>query len=306
MYVGNSEQLGGIADFFTTVTKGINTVTAPVNAAVQSVANTALQYQQLKSVLRGETPVNYYPVMTAQQNVSTQSALRSVETPLSKAEIKNLQTGLKNLGIDPGPLDGIYGPKTAAAIKTFQSRNYLNADGKLSRWLYDMVLATATQSGGVPVAQPVQSAPPVQYQAGSTGERFAPGTSQIIPPTETPLSQTEIRTLQSALAKMGIDPGPIDGIFGPKTSAAIQQFQSRSYMAADGKLSRTVYLMATSAASAMPSGPVYTPSPSYPVPSQPAAPAPAAGGVGDLSKWAIPVGAALLGGILIVSTRRGR
>lgn len=43
--------------------------------------------------------------------------------------VKGLQQRLRNFGIDPGPIDGILGPKTARAIREFQE---IEADGGLS------------------------------------------------------------------------------------------------------------------------------------------------------------------------------
>jgi peptidoglycan hydrolase-like protein with peptidoglycan-binding domain len=47
-------------------------------------------------------------------------------------------------------------------------------------------------------------------------------------------SGTEVEALQRALASKGIDPGPVDGIFGPKTEAAVRQFQQINGLQADG------------------------------------------------------------------------
>jgi uncharacterized protein (TIGR02594 family) len=43
--------------------------------------------------------------------------------------ILELQTALKSAGFDPGPLDGIAGSKTRAAIRAFQDKNGLEVDG---------------------------------------------------------------------------------------------------------------------------------------------------------------------------------
>jgi peptidoglycan hydrolase-like protein with peptidoglycan-binding domain len=43
-----------------------------------------------------------------------------------------------------------------------------------------------------------------------------------------------VETLQRALAAMGINPGPIDGLFGPTTEAAVKRFQEKVGLSADG------------------------------------------------------------------------
>ena len=48
---------------------------------------------------------------------------------LTTSQIKTVQTKLKNWGYYTGAVDGIYGPKTKAAVKSFQKKNGLTADG---------------------------------------------------------------------------------------------------------------------------------------------------------------------------------
>lgn len=47
----------------------------------------------------------------------------------SGAQVKTLQTKLNNWGYDAGAVDGIFGSKTQAAVKRFQQKNGLVADG---------------------------------------------------------------------------------------------------------------------------------------------------------------------------------
>ena len=47
----------------------------------------------------------------------------------SGAQVKTLQTKLNNWGYDAGTVDGIFGSKTQAAVKRFQQKNGLVADG---------------------------------------------------------------------------------------------------------------------------------------------------------------------------------
>ena len=53
------------------------------------------------------------------------------ETTLTLAvdTVKGVQARLSNLGYDPGPIDGIVGPRTRAAVRRFQQEHDLKVDG---------------------------------------------------------------------------------------------------------------------------------------------------------------------------------
>ncbi|HEV2365093.1 MAG TPA: lytic murein transglycosylase [Caulobacteraceae bacterium] len=55
-------------------------------------------------------------------------------------------------------------------------------------------------------------------------------------PFETPLSLTERMDAQSALLRLGFDPGPIDGLFGVRARAALRAWQKSRGLVADGYL----------------------------------------------------------------------
>jgi Putative peptidoglycan binding domain len=46
----------------------------------------------------------------------------------------------------------------------------------------------------------------------------------------------DVRSAQMALKDKGHDPGPVDGVMGPKTSAAIREFQQKENMKVTGQL----------------------------------------------------------------------
>ncbi len=56
-----------------------------------------------------------------------QIALNAPESP----NIQDIQTALKNAAIYQGKIDGVMGPKTKKAIREFQEKNGLTADGKV-------------------------------------------------------------------------------------------------------------------------------------------------------------------------------
>ena len=43
--------------------------------------------------------------------------------------VKSLQENLETLGFNPGPIDGIFGPKTEAAVRGFQGSVKIQVDG---------------------------------------------------------------------------------------------------------------------------------------------------------------------------------
>jgi peptidoglycan DL-endopeptidase CwlO len=63
--------------------------------------------------------------------VLTPSALAAtlLKVGTTGSQVMTLQTNLESLGFDPGPVDGIYGSKTKAAVQAFQRSANLNADG---------------------------------------------------------------------------------------------------------------------------------------------------------------------------------
>jgi hypothetical protein len=52
-----------------------------------------------------------------------------MKTGSSGAEVEALQTRLARLGLDPGPVDGVFGGATGAAVRAFQRSKGLTADG---------------------------------------------------------------------------------------------------------------------------------------------------------------------------------
>lgn len=70
---------------------------------------------------------------TAQQ--STPADLTRVDTQavptLNPDKVRIIQQALQSKGIDPGPIDGIYGPRTREAVRMFQDRYGMNPTGEV-------------------------------------------------------------------------------------------------------------------------------------------------------------------------------
>ena len=115
-------------------------------------------------------------------------------------EVRDLQEALKALRQDPGPIDGIFGARTASAVKAFQQVREIPVDGIVGRvtWIN---IDEADQS------EPV-------LRVGSSG--------------------LPVRRLQSRMSAVGFDTGGVDGRFSQKTEAAVKDLQQRSHLAVDG------------------------------------------------------------------------
>jgi peptidoglycan hydrolase-like protein with peptidoglycan-binding domain len=68
---------------------------------------------------------------------------------------------------------------------------------------------------------------------GAAGEPGRPGE----PPPEQPqrLTKEQIQQVQERLQAEGFDPGPADGLLGPKTEAALRQYQEKQGLPVSGE-----------------------------------------------------------------------
>lgn len=80
------------------------------------------------------------------------------------SDVKTLQTALKNLGFYSGKIDGIYGKKTVNAVKAYQRKNGLKADGvagpKTLGKLYEKEEAQTGNTAETETSSPVLSPEP--------------------------------------------------------------------------------------------------------------------------------------------------
>lgn len=118
--------------------------------------------------------------------------------------VRVLQQRLRALGQQPGPVDGLYGPLTEGAVQRFQSSVGLVIDGIAGPRTLRALRAEWPQ--------------PVGRGAGY-GRRGG---------------STQVRAVQRRLRAADQRPGAVDGLFGPRTEAAVMRFQSRRGLAADG------------------------------------------------------------------------
>ncbi len=82
-----------------------------------------------------------------------------------RAMVQRTQRLLNDLGYEAGPADGLAGPKTREAIRAYQRKSGLPADGKASDGLLRRLEASRRATGAVPN---VRLGDPPAYETGST------------------------------------------------------------------------------------------------------------------------------------------
>ena len=65
-------------------------------------------------------------------------------TPASSPLVEDVQSALNRAGYNPGPADGVYGPRTRTAISAYQRDNGLSVDGEPSANLLQHLLSRRT------------------------------------------------------------------------------------------------------------------------------------------------------------------
>jgi peptidoglycan hydrolase-like protein with peptidoglycan-binding domain len=131
------------------------------------------------------------------------AALPAPAAALTNPQIPGLQVALRAHGYKPGPIDGIVGPSTAAAVRAFQRRAGIHADG---------------------LAGPRTRAKLGRLGRPLFGARTL-GRGRI---------GWDVSVLQFLLARRGFAPPHLNGNFGRGTERAVRRFQRRFGLAVDG------------------------------------------------------------------------
>ena len=114
--------------------------------------------------------------------------------------VRDLQQTLKALGYNPGPIDGVFGAATEAAVKAFQQARGITADGIVGKVTW------------INIDEADQSEPVLKL--GSTG--------------------LPVRRAQKRMSLVGYDMGGVDGRYGTRTEAAVKKLQQQRGLAVDG------------------------------------------------------------------------
>lgn len=136
---------------------------------------------------------------------TAQTTFEDMPPQMALAYAEDLQRELAVRGYDPGPVDGVIGGRTEAAIRAYQRDVGLPVDGVATKELLEYMLFS---TGGA-----------------TSGPEPVPG-----------LDPTFVRSVQIELVERGYYHGEIDGIVGPGTRSAVERFQTDAGLVVNGAI----------------------------------------------------------------------
>ena len=163
--------------------------------------------------------------------------LRKGDTGL---DVKYTMQRLYDLEYYNGKVDEKFGSGMLAAVKAFQKKNGLTADGVIGTKTVQVLFSSSALDADDPM-------PPKPEEKPEEGRTLAKG-----------MKGEDVKAVQVRLAALGYYDGKLDGSFGAGTRDAVKLFQARNGMKVDGKVGpRTLAkLNATSAVPAWGTGTV--------------------------------------------------
>jgi peptidoglycan hydrolase-like protein with peptidoglycan-binding domain len=119
--------------------------------------------------------------------------------------VRAVQSELNGLGYNAGPADGVFGPTTRAAVRTFQNDNGLPVTGEVTQSLL-------------------------------TNIRQAPGDDGTVDVQRVAL----VKAVEQALDVRGYEVGPIDGKVTTQTTSAVRTYQSDAGLTVNGRIDESL------------------------------------------------------------------
>lgn len=131
--------------------------------------------------------------------------------PVPPQTVQTVQQRLRQDGDYTGAADGVWGPGSQAALERYQQRHALQATGSLN-------LATAATMG-------------LDFES-IRGQAAAPAPAAV---SGAMLRPRSVQAIQWRLRGYGYYYGPMDGVWGQGTEAAIERFQQSRGLQVDGQ-----------------------------------------------------------------------
>ena len=206
--------------------------TLPKGTKLEVLGKSGSWYKVTYGKYTGYVYKTYVSVTKTASSSSSSSSATRLEKGSTGSAVKDLQTKLKKLGYYDAYVDGDYGDTTVAAVKAFQKKYNLTADGVAGSETLKK-LDTAYKN-----ADSNTSTDDDSLRKGATG--------------------TAVKTLQTNLKKLGFYTAYVDGSFGSTTESAVKAFQKKYGLTADGVAGSATLKKIESAVASASSGKITT------------------------------------------------
>lgn len=178
----------------------------------------SINMEQFRSSLREAGSPTSSPI----NNIPSQPSPRQIISRGDRGDdVKTIQQKLADLGFNPGPIDGIFGPLTVDAVERFQRSARIGVDGVVgpeTRSALENYEATTD-----PVEHGAPSDEPDQREEQYLGEQRR--MLRLIRPMMRGEDVIQVQEKVGAL---------IDGVYGPATERSVMAFQRRNNLTVDG------------------------------------------------------------------------
>ncbi|WP_198585898.1 peptidoglycan-binding domain-containing protein [Pararhizobium haloflavum] len=173
----------------------------------------------------------------------TDQARSRAPVPNDNALLSAMQRELKRLGFYDGEIDGLSGPKTAAALADYAERTGLDQAPQPSETLLARMKLARIDEVATPLRRP--SAPVTETQPRPRAPESAASSLQVnyIPPASIPNGQAPddmVTRIQQGLVNIAYSDVAVDGMMGSQTREAIRHFQSHYRLPETGEPSAAV------------------------------------------------------------------
>jgi len=180
--------------------------TLPKGTKLEVLGKSGSWYKVTYGKYTGYVYKTYVSVTKTASSSSSSSSATRLEKGSTGSDVKDLQTKLKKLGYYDAYVDGDYGDTTVAAVKAFQKKYNLTADGIAGK-------------------ETLKKLDSVYENANSAKEDGSLRMGD---------SGSAVKDLQTKLKKLGYYDGTVDSTFGSGTYAAVKAFQKKYNLTADG------------------------------------------------------------------------
>ena len=180
--------------------------TLPKGTKLEVLGKSGSWYKVTYGKYTGYVYKTYVSVTKTASSSSSSSSATRLEKGSTGSDVKDLQTKLKKIGYYDAYVDGDYGDTTVAAVKAFQKKYNLTADGIAGKETLKKLDSAYKNADS---AKDVDS-----LRMGDSG--------------------SAVKDLQTKLKKLGYYSGTVDSTFGSGTYTAVRAFQKKYNLTADG------------------------------------------------------------------------